>query len=205
MKADSNVWPQVTALLRHATAADAARVADLLIDTRRAFMPYAPSAHREVDVRSWVASSLLATGGVIVAELDGRVVATMATAIESEASWITQMAVEPALTGRGLGTRLLGQALSTLGSPIHLWTFQQNVGARRFYERNGFVAIQFTDGRDNEERCPDVLYEFSRGADPNPGSESRPTGKPLGPLAGCAYHPSGEPSALPSVPPGLER
>ena len=40
-----------------------------------------------------------------------------------------------------------------------LWTFQSNHGARRFYERHGFVAVQHTDG-DNEEGAPDVRYEW---------------------------------------------
>jgi GNAT superfamily N-acetyltransferase len=152
----------MTPLLRPATAADAPRIADLLIDTRKTFMPYAPSAHTEDDVRAWVASRLLPNGGVVVAEVDGSVVGVMATTTGEEASWITQMAVQPGMVGRGLGTHLLARATGTLNSPIRLWTFQQNTGARRFYERNGFVAIAFTDGRDNEEHCPDVLYEFRR-------------------------------------------
>src|SRR5258708_40372951 len=42
---------------------------------------------------------------------------------------------------------------------IKLWTFAANVGARRFYERHGFVAIDATAG-DNEEGAPDVCYEW---------------------------------------------
>ena len=30
------------------------------------------------------------------------------------------------------------------------------------YERHGFRAIHFTDGRDNEERTPDVRYRWQR-------------------------------------------
>jgi hypothetical protein len=50
--------------------------------------------------------------------------------------------------------------MNTLAPPIRLYTFQANAGARRFYERHGFVPIEFTDGQANEERCPDVLYEL---------------------------------------------
>jgi GNAT superfamily N-acetyltransferase len=150
----------MTPLLRAATIDDATRIADLLIDTRKAFMPYAPSAHTEAEVRAWVASELVPTGGVVVAEVDGTVVGAMAVATAAGVSWINQMAVQPALVGRGLGTHLLAHAVGSLEPPIRLWTFQQNTGARRFYERNGFVAIEFTDGQGNEERCPDVLYEF---------------------------------------------
>jgi hypothetical protein len=43
-----------------------------------------------------------------------------------------------------------------------LWTFQRNAPARRFYEKEGFVAVRETDGSGNEEREPDVLYLWKR-------------------------------------------
>ena len=150
----------VHATLRPVAAEDAPCVASLLINTRSAFMPYAPSAHPEEELREWVASSLVPSGGVTVAELQGRVVAAMATERSTEFSWITQMAVDPSLVGRGIGSLLLAHAMRTLPRPIRLYTFQANVGARRFYERHGFRPIAFTDGQTNEERCPDVLYEL---------------------------------------------
>lgn len=147
-------------LLRRATAEDAPRLASLLIDTRSAFMPYAPSAHSEAEVREWVATHLVPSGGVTVAARQDSVIAAMATERSATCSWITQMAVDPLLVGRGVGAMLLAHAMRTLELPIRLYTFQANVGARRFYERHGFVAIEFTDGHANEERCPDVLYEL---------------------------------------------
>lgn len=148
-------------MLRPATAADAPRIADVLIGTRKAFMPYAPSAHTEADVRTWVANRLVPSGGVVVAERHGAVVAAMHTEHVGDTSWITQMAVDPALVGRGIGSLLLVHAARCLPWPIRLYTFQANLGARRFYERHGFSAIEFTDGEGNEERCPDVLYELA--------------------------------------------
>ena len=148
------------ALLQPATAVDAPRVATLLIETRRAFMPYAPSAHPEPELREWVASVLVPSGGVTVAEVLGRVVGVVATAHSQQGSWVRQMAVDPALVNQGIGTLLLAHAVRTLALPIRLYTFQANAGARRFYERHGFVPVEFTDGQANEERCPDVLYEL---------------------------------------------
>lgn len=150
----------MNATLRPANAADASRIASLLIDTRSTFMPYAPSAHPEQEVREWVATFLVPSGGVTVAELQGQVVATMATQRSESCTWVTQMAVDPSLVGRGIGSLLLAQAIRTLPLPIRLYTFQANVGARHFYERHGFKPIEFTDGHANEERCPDVLYEL---------------------------------------------
>lgn len=54
---------------------------------------------------------------------------------------------------------MIKEAKSILGSPIQLYTFQENRGARRFYERHGFIAISFDDGSGNEENCPAVLCE----------------------------------------------
>jgi ribosomal protein S18 acetylase RimI-like enzyme len=148
------------ATLRQATAADAPRIAKLLLDTRTAFMPYAPSAHRSEDLQVWTARSLIPSGGVVVAQRQGAVVAAMHTERKGVISWITQMAVDPACVGQGIGSLLLAHAMRTMPRPIRLYTFQANQGARRFYEHHGFTAIELTDGQGNEERCPDVLYEF---------------------------------------------
>jgi GNAT superfamily N-acetyltransferase len=155
-------WPSPApgVTLRTASLADAEPVARILIDTRSAFMPYAPSAHPDDELRAWVRDRLLPSGGVTVAEQDGRVLATMATSLEGGVSWITQMAVAPAFVNHRIGSLLLSRALRTLTRPIRLHTFQANAGARRFYERHGFVPIAFTDGLANEEHCPDVLYEL---------------------------------------------
>jgi hypothetical protein len=44
---------------------------------------------------------------------------------------------------------------------LRVATFQRNAGARRFYERNGFVAARLGDGKGNEEGEPDVVYELA--------------------------------------------
>jgi putative acetyltransferase len=73
--------------------------------------------------------------------------------------WIDQLYILPESQGRGAGHALLDIAIRDQ-SRVRLWTFQKNAGARRFYERNGFVAVEETDGARNEEREPDVLYEW---------------------------------------------
>ena len=52
--------------------------------------------------------------------------------------------------GRGLGERFVQIAKERAPSGLQLWMFQVNEPARRFYERHGFVAEQFTDGAGNE-------------------------------------------------------
>lgn len=72
--------------------------------------------------------------------------------------------LEPAHTGRGIGSRLLEHAKQQRPDGFTLWTFQQNEGARRFYERHGLEAVEFTDGEHNEEKTPDVRYEWKPSA-----------------------------------------
>ena len=74
-------------------------------------------------------------------------------------AFVDQLYVLPGHQGRGAGGGLLDIARRGQ-SKVRLWTFQKNAGARRFYERKGFVAIELTDGSGNEEREPDVLYEW---------------------------------------------
>lgn len=147
--------------LRSAVAADADGISRILISVRSAFMPYAPLVHSNDEVRSWV-DAFLIPSGVIIAEAQGVPVGVMAIERELSCSWITQMAVDPRHVGQGIGSLLLEHAFDVLPLPIRLCTFQANAGARRFYERHGFRAIALTDGRGNEEHCPDVLYEFVR-------------------------------------------
>lgn len=75
--------------------------------------------------------------------------------------WVDQLYVLPAHQRRGVGDALLAKARETYPS-LQLWTFQKNIGARRFYEARGFMAIRETDGADNEEREPDILYRWAR-------------------------------------------
>jgi ribosomal protein S18 acetylase RimI-like enzyme len=151
--------------LRPATVADADAVAGVLCQSRRVLMPFVPQVHDDDDVRGWVGGTLLPGGGVTVAEVDAAVVGVLAV---SQAdlhpdglAWIDQLYVHPAFVARGIGHALLQHALATLPRPVQLYTFQANARARGFYERRGFVAVALSDGRDNEERCPDVLYRLN--------------------------------------------
>jgi GNAT superfamily N-acetyltransferase len=142
--------------LRRATGADAPAVADVFLTSFRAALPTIPLAHPDSDVREWVRTHLVPDLETWVADDDGLVVAMMALA----PGWVEQLYVAPGRTGEGIGGRLLSLAKERARGPLELWTFQVNAGARRFYERNGFVAVELTDGSANEEREPDVRYRW---------------------------------------------
>ena len=73
--------------------------------------------------------------------------------------WINQLYVLPGAQGRGIGTALL-EVARVDAEDLSLRTFQQNAVARRFYERRGFVIVKETDGSENEEHEPDMLYRW---------------------------------------------
>jgi GNAT superfamily N-acetyltransferase len=75
--------------------------------------------------------------------------------------WINQLYVMPEAQAQGIGSKLLAIAQAD-ASLLQLWTFQKNALARQFYEAKGFVAIKETDGSENEEKEPDVLYLWSK-------------------------------------------
>ena len=79
--------------------------------------------------------------------------------------------VRPELQGRGVGSALLDVAKAS-GGRLPPLVFQRNAGARRFYERHGLRLVELTNGAANEEREPDVLYEWRP---LNPARPGRPS------------------------------
>lgn len=142
-----------------AAPGDAPAVAALLLRARKELLPFAPLAHADDEVRGWIAARLIPAGGTTVATVDGEVVGFVSVE-RREVGWIDHLYLLPERVGQRIGRDLLAHARKVLAPPIRLYTFQANDRARRFYERHGFRAVAFSDGANNEERCPDVLYEW---------------------------------------------
>ncbi len=142
--------------IRPAGTEDAPAVAEVWLRARRAAVPAIPApVHDDDEFREWVATVLLPQRSTWVAVVEGRVLAMM-TAGDG---WIDQLYVDPFVQSRGIGTLLVGRAKELCPEGLDLWTFQANTGARRFYARHGFIAVETTDG-DNEEGAPDVRYRW---------------------------------------------
>ena len=141
--------------LRRGDPGDIATLARMLRSTYDR-MTYIPRLHTpEEDVR-YVSEVLYPGNEVWVAEEDGRVVGFAALTDDE----LLQIHVDPTEQNRGIGTQLFGHAQERRPRGFTLWTFQKNVGARRFYERHGCRVAQLTDGAQNDEREPDVQYEW---------------------------------------------
>jgi GNAT superfamily N-acetyltransferase len=143
--------------VRRATADDARAVADVYLESFHATYDF-PLAHTDDEVRGWIRDEIVATRETWVAtDGDGGPVVAMMVVGPGE---LDQLYVAPDRLGRGIGRRLLEQAQRSSPSGLALFTFQVNARARRFYERNGFVATWFGDGAANEEGQPDVRYAW---------------------------------------------
>jgi GNAT superfamily N-acetyltransferase len=75
-------------------------------------------------------------------------------ALDEADGCVTALYLSPEARGRGLGGTLLDDAKAGRRA-LHLWTFEKNAGARRFYAREGFAETDRTPGR-NEEGLPDI-------------------------------------------------
>jgi GNAT superfamily N-acetyltransferase len=141
-------------ILRPATAADAPALGTLHIAAMRT-LTFLPQLHSLEEAIAWMAGEILPKQVVRIAEVDG----SAAGYIVFSDEWIDQLYVHPDSHGRGVGSALLASVMADARGR-KLWTFQQNVRARRFYEARGFVLLELTDGSGNEEKTPDALYQW---------------------------------------------
>jgi len=147
-------------VVRPAEAADVGEVADLFLASRRDALPYLPVIHTDDETRRWMAGVVFPAGGMWVAVLDRRIVGF--AALNSGRDHLDHLYVRPGWYGRGIGSVLLERAKELSAGRLRLFTFQRNARARAFYEARGFAVVDLNDGSRNEEREPDVLYEWVR-------------------------------------------
>ncbi len=148
----------MTVVLRQAVSADAEEIAELFSTSFR-LLTFLPPLHSRDEDRAYVRDVLLPNQLITVAEADGEIVGFLA---EHE-GWINQLYVRSDRLGQKIGSALLADAQSRNIS-LTLWCFLENLNARRFYERHGFVEVERTDGRGNEALRPDIRYRWERQA-----------------------------------------
>jgi GNAT superfamily N-acetyltransferase len=141
-------------VLRRATRADGPEIAVLF---RRSFgtLTFLPTLHSPAEDREHF-TRMAAEQEMWVWEEAGRLLGFAVL----DGDEIPAFYVDPDAQGRGIGSELFARLKQRRPGGFRFWVFQENVRARRFYERHGAVAIDFTDGAGNEERQPDALYEW---------------------------------------------
>ncbi|MFC9465720.1 GNAT family N-acetyltransferase [Streptomyces coelicoflavus] len=142
-------------LLRRASAADARAAADVWLRSFAAALPDVVRPRTDTEVRAYFRHVVVEQYETWVAEAaGGAVVGVMVL----EGEELSQLYLAPEWRGIGIGDRFVALARQRRAAGLSLWTFQVNAPARRFYERHGFTAVEWTDGARNEEREPDVRY-----------------------------------------------
>lgn len=142
---------------RRATLDDADGIAAVFSSSLR-LLTFLPVLHTVEEDRRFIENIILKECEVIVAEGDPGIVSFLALNGEE----IRLLYSHPDFIGSGAGSLLLDAEKKSSVITLELWCFQANERARRFYEERGFRAVRFTDGRDNEEKVPDVRYRWER-------------------------------------------
>jgi GNAT superfamily N-acetyltransferase len=140
--------------LRLATLDDLDGVAAVFALARSRMFEYLPRLHTPDEDRGFLRGLLEATEVWVAEADDGRLVGF----VSLQGSLLGHIYADP--RGGGVGSALLSKAKELRPGGFHLWVFQRNEGARRFYERHGLELTELTDGGANEEREPDARYDY---------------------------------------------
>jgi putative acetyltransferase len=145
-------------ILRRALLDDMPALARLNYHTVRTSLPFVPEVHPADDVVDYFSGPFFAKAEFWLAEDEA---GAPLGYIAFRPDFVEHLFIRPASQGQGVGVALLEHAKQG-AAELSLWTFQQNLRARRFYEKHGFFVVVETDGQDNEEKLPDVLYRWRR-------------------------------------------
>jgi len=144
--------------IRAAEAGDAEAITRVFLDAK-ATLTFLPNLHTDEETFDFIANIVLRDQDVLVAEADGEIVGFIAMHVDM----VEHLYVSPDRFRQGIGGGLLERAKERMASGFRLWVFQENIPARRFYERHGLRLVEETDGSRNEERTPDALYAWGPG------------------------------------------
>jgi len=136
-------------MIRPATEADVEEIV-AIFEPSFALFDFVPKLHTHEENLAWFAKALREGEGYIL----GRGYVLLS------GDELSHIFVHPDAIGTGIGHALFEHVKTLRPDGFDLWVFQQNDRARRFYEAHGATAVEFTDGAGNEEKVPDVSYEW---------------------------------------------
>lgn len=148
-------------LFRKAEQNDVRDIANILRTGLQFILPDLQPLHTPEEDIEFVGTLMMKECDVVVATEIDRSIGFIAF----KQDWISHLYILPDYHNQGIGTKLLSYATEAYPY-LQLWTFQSNAQARRFYEKHGFIATTFTNGEGNEEKEPDVMYEWRRSTSP---------------------------------------
>jgi GNAT superfamily N-acetyltransferase len=136
-------------VIRRATAADVEEIVGI-VEPSFALLDFLPQLHTHEEGLAFFARAVEEGEAYIL----GRGVAILS------GDRLSHLYVHPDAIGTGIGHALFEHVKTLRPDGFDFWVFQQNDRARRFYEAHGAVPVEFTDGSGNEEKTPDVRYEW---------------------------------------------
>jgi GNAT superfamily N-acetyltransferase len=150
--------------VRDAGPADAASLAALFLRARAAAMPGLHEPHAEGAVAGWLADVLMRDHHVRVATMGDKTAGYIGHGQDADhGAMVFHLYLDPAWQRRGIGSRLLGEAIAAHAAPLSLICFARNAGGRAFYQAHGFRPAAFRCGAANEEGEPDIVYTRDAG------------------------------------------
>ena len=140
-----------------ATVSDAPEISRLYRTSCDTALPFLPKLHTPKDDLEFFSKHIFPQNEVFLARNPkGRILGFIAF----DETTINELFLMPGFGRQGIGTRLLDVA-KRQRKKLQLWTFKRNEVAKQFYAKQGFKPIRETDGSGNEEKEPDVLYEWT--------------------------------------------
>jgi GNAT superfamily N-acetyltransferase len=136
-------------MIRPATGDDVEEIV-AIFEPSFALLDFLPKLHTHEEHLAWFESRVREDEAYLL----GRGFAIL------QGDWLTHLYVHPDAIGTGIGHALFEHVTTLRPAGFQFWVFQQNERARSFYEAHGAVAVEFTDGAGNEEKTPDVRYEW---------------------------------------------
>ena len=128
----------------------------VFLASRAAALPWLPLRHTDAETRWWVEHVVLTRHRTWIAT-QGNDVLGFAAVTDGQ---LEHLYLRPDRRRQGIGTLLFEQAQAENPAGFSFSVFTRNVAARPFYERLGCRVVAESDGRDNEEREPDLTYEW---------------------------------------------
>lgn len=147
-----------TTRIRVAVEEDASVIARIHMASRSATMPYLPPQKRDHEqVSRWVRDVVLRRCRTWVAVRRAEIVGYAAL----DGDMLDHLYLRPDVRRQGIGTLLLDEVRRHSPEGVVLHVFQQNIGARAFYERHGFTVLDTSDGSRNMENLPDMTLRWT--------------------------------------------
>ncbi len=143
-------------ILRKADINDMVGVGNCHYISRRVSLPFLPPVTRD-EIVDYFCSKVWGRQDIWVADEHDMIVGFVART----PGWLNHLYILPDYQGSGIGAELHDLAREGQDE-MQLWAFQKNAKARRFYENRGWTVTKETDGADNMEKEPDVLYHWRR-------------------------------------------